>query len=276
MASVEMQNAVASASLRMASTTVAPQVAPACSIQRHIVPRSIGTPRRAKRSSWRCSGRPSQYLSTTVRDQRDGGDRPRKDLRRHRRGDDLVFSGARSAASGLRYFTRETTSRRAPPRCHAILLDSSEAPSRSALPWATSGSVSGLGISMRSSSISFGADLGDPWSGPGSGLAVGTVAVAPMPMVPASLSSSASFCSNSSSSCSVSTRSALAIKVAAHELDVEPQAIVGSAQLVALADQIGDPGVPVGGADSSRAMPRGSVGGGRARRGIRARRSVSD
>jgi hypothetical protein len=61
----------------------------------------------------------------------------------------------------------------------------------------------------------------------------------------------------------------------AHELDVEPQAIVGSAQLVALADQIGDPGVPVGERRFEQHDPRGSVGGGRARREIRVGHPVS-
>jgi hypothetical protein len=52
-ASVAMQNAVRSASSRMAATTVAPTVAPASSAHRHMVPRSSGVPARAARSSWR-------------------------------------------------------------------------------------------------------------------------------------------------------------------------------------------------------------------------------
>ena len=88
-ASVEMQKAVFIASSRMALTTDAPTVVPASSIQRHIVPRSIGTPRRAKRSSWRCSGRPSQYLSTTMWAMRETLPIARgNSSRRHRRGDD--------------------------------------------------------------------------------------------------------------------------------------------------------------------------------------------
>src|SRR5215813_1600383 len=61
-----MQNAITSASLRIASTIVAPMIAPTSSSQRAIVLRWIVTPSRANRSSWRCSGRPSQNLSLAM------------------------------------------------------------------------------------------------------------------------------------------------------------------------------------------------------------------
>src|SRR4051812_27834196 len=61
-----MQNAVAIASLRIASTSVAPMIAPTSSSQRAIVLRWIVAPSRANRSSCRCSGRPSQNLSLAM------------------------------------------------------------------------------------------------------------------------------------------------------------------------------------------------------------------
>ena len=109
--------------LRAAAITVAPAVAPASSTHRHIVPRSSGKPSRAKRSSMRWSGRPSQYLSTMiVREQRRRGQRAREALGRHRRGLDVVSPWASTA----RYFTRAMTRRRRPPRFHASLQLSSK------------------------------------------------------------------------------------------------------------------------------------------------------
>ena len=72
MASVAMQKAVASASCLAAWTTVAPQVAPASSTHRHMVPRSTGQPSRAKPSSMRNSGMPWPYLSIRMCASSDG------------------------------------------------------------------------------------------------------------------------------------------------------------------------------------------------------------
>jgi len=81
-ASVEMQKAFFIASWRIASTTVAPQVAPACSVQRHIEPRSMGHTE-ARESIFLTVQRGSPvavFVGCDVRDQRGRGDRARKHL----------------------------------------------------------------------------------------------------------------------------------------------------------------------------------------------------
>ena len=97
-ASVAMQKAVQIASWRATATTVAPKVAPASSSHRHIVPRSTGSPSRAKRFSIRLSGRPSANLSAMMCASRDGAAIDRRTGNSAHTGADQFFD--RRLASG--------------------------------------------------------------------------------------------------------------------------------------------------------------------------------